>query len=141
MRLKLRLWKESDAAFVCYMRNTPSLMRWYRQEEPISLEKQKDFIKKDTHYNGRIIELKGKPIGVFAAQNHGEISIVLEEKYFKYIPQLFNNKVTGCYWGEVFVGNPILKYLLEAGFKTHCVKERAYYKKEYGLIDIICIRK
>lgn len=135
MKLTLRDWKTSDAVFVCYLRNDSRLNQWYRQEEKIALKEQIKFIR--TTYGPKIIEKGRTPIGIFWIKDSGEVSLVMEEKDYKYIPQLFKKRPTNVYWGEVFVGNPILKWLLEAGFRTVGVKERAYYKKNYGLRDII----
>jgi hypothetical protein len=97
------------------MRNNPELMKWFRQTRPLDLEDQKIFIKHDKHYNGEIIELNGKPIGVLAIKHSGELAVVLEEVNYIYLPELLNGKKA---WGEMFIGNPILKYLLNAGFEV-----------------------
>lgn len=133
MRLTVRDWKESDAVFVCWMRNNPALNKWYRQAEPIRLKDQKKF---QAENSAQIVELDNKPIGVLWTKPSGELSLVMEEKDYKYIPRLFKKRPRGNYWGEVFMGNPILKYLLEAGFQTVSVKERAYYK-DGRLMDIV----
>ena len=115
MQLKLRPWLVKDASFVCKMRNNPKLMKWFRQDQPILLKDQQEFIKNHVDYQGQIIELNDKRIGVFAIKTTGELAVVLNEEDYKYLPQLLKDKRA---WGEGFVGNPILKYLLNAGFVT-----------------------
>ena len=137
--ISTRPWKQSDAAFVCYLRNDPKLNRWYRQTKPLELERQKDFIV--LHPEAEIIERFDEPIGVLWVKPTGEVSLVLHERDYEVIPKLFKNKPTGYYWGEVFVGNPILLYLLQAGFNIVSVKERAYYKPDVGLIDVIRVER
>lgn len=136
--LSTRPWQQTDAVFVCWMRNNPANMRWYRQSTKISLEDQKKFIAEN---NAFIIERNRKPVGVLWIKTTGELSLVLDEKDYPLIPQLFKKKPFGFYWGEVFVGNPILTFLLQAGFKTVSVKERAYHKPGFGLIDVIRVMR
>ncbi len=110
--ISLRPWRVEDAAFVCHLRNDPKLMQWYRQDRIIELEEQKEFIRNDKTYNGQIVELFEEPVGVMAIQKSGELSIVLDELYYVYLPELLAGKK--C-WGEVMLQNPILRYLLNAG--------------------------
>lgn len=113
-KLTVRRWRESDAVFVCYLRNSPRLMKWFRQTKPITVEDEKNFIRNDKDYNGQIVKLDNSIIGVLAIRNSGELCVVMEAENYKYLPYLLKDKQA---WGEVFHGNPIQKYLKLAGFK------------------------
>jgi len=146
-QVTLRPWEVTDAAFCCYTRNDPRLYRWFRQDEPIKLKDQKKFIAEDKlydNYGGMVIEVNNKPVGLCAVKMDSEFSIaVLPEHQGKGIAkramQLLIKKHPYL-WSEVFVGNPALGfYLFKFGFKITGVKERAYYKKGVGLVDVVKI--
>src|SRR5688572_1779672 len=77
MRIALRPWAVKDAVFACYVRNDPKLMRWFRQDAPIELDAQKQFIQKDIEgsgYNGNVILANDKPVGLCGVKWNGEFT-------------------------------------------------------------------
>jgi RimJ/RimL family protein N-acetyltransferase len=148
MRVSIRPWTIKDAAFCCYVRNHPDLMRWFRQNKKIELEEQKDFITKDLanrEYNGNVILANNKPVGLCGVKTSQEFTIaVLPEWQKKGIAtkamQLLIKQHPQI-WSEVFVGNPALEwYVAKLGFRITGVREREYYKSNIGLIDTVKIQ-
>ncbi len=138
--MKLRPWDLNDAVFVCYLRNGP-LRRWFRQEQPIDLDQQREFMRTHLDYHGYIFSEK-HPLGVIALYYHQfklpELSYVGDVKYFKEAFQLLLAKEQPeLIEAPMFAENPLLKTLLDCGFKVNGVKERAHYKQNYGLQDLI----
>lgn len=144
MENSLRPWKTSDVEFCLKVRNDPRLYRWFRQDAPISEDEQFNFIHRDitgqTGYNGLVIISDNQPIGLCSVRTTGEFSIaILPEFQGKGIAKWVMSQLGPC-WSEVFIDNPALGfYLSKCGFKAISVKERAYYKKDIGLIDVILI--
>ena len=121
-------------------------MKHFRQDEKIDLEHQKKFIEHDINaqfYRGHVIEYQGKPVGLCGVKDTQEFTIaVLPEYQHKGIATqamkyLINNFPQ--IWSEVFLGNPALEWYIRLGFRIVGVKERAYYKKDLGLIDVVKI--
>lgn len=147
MKVSLRPWTLDDAVFVCYLRNDPALMRWFRQSTPLKLKAQRKFIEADIkfrNYNGYVVEADGKPVGVCAVKSTQEFSIGIDPAFqkkgiaTKAMQILIKNHPQ--MWSEVFCDNPALSwYLHKLGFKLTCVKERAYYKPNVGLVDVVRI--
>jgi RimJ/RimL family protein N-acetyltransferase len=134
--------------FALKVRNHPLLMKWFRQDEPITVEQQRNFIQNDLgpygEYNGLVIEADGEPVGLCGVKSTGEFTIGILPEYQKrgistwVMAQLVEKEE--CVWSEVFVGNPALEFfVVKCGFKIVGVKERAYYKQGYGLIDTVTI--
>lgn len=143
-KVTLRPWKVDDAEFSLTVRNHPDLMKWFRQDEPLTLIEQKIFIFSDLEngdYNGHIIMADKKPVGLCALKKDMEFCIgVLPEYQQQGIAtqamELLLKDKKGV-WSEVFIGNPALEwYIKQFGFRIKCVKQYAYYKKDIGLIDI-----
>ena len=147
MKVELRLWTPKDIKFACTVRNSPELMRWFRQSEFISYKQQEAFILTDIkwrHYNGFVILANGKPAGLCGVKNTLEFTIgVLPEYQKKGIATKAMKLLMGMYpkmWSHVFVDNPALTwYIRKLGFKAVGVKERAYHKEGVGLIDVVKI--
>jgi RimJ/RimL family protein N-acetyltransferase len=124
-------------------------MVYFRQDEPLTLKEQLKFIEEDTQpggeYNGQIIEYHGKPVGLCGVKNTCEFTIGLLPEYqgkgvATKAMQILQSTWSPM-WSEVFVGNPALEWFIsKLGFKVIGVKERAYYKQELGLVDIVLIR-
>jgi ribosomal protein S18 acetylase RimI-like enzyme len=147
VKISLRPWQVADAMFCCYVRNDPKLMKVFRQDEPITLEEQRTFILMDIinrDYNGQIVMVNGKPAGLCGVKATQEFTIAVLPEYQK---KGISTKVMKMLirqhpqmWSEVFVGNPALEWFIsKLGFRVTGVKERAYYKKEIGLVDIVRI--
>lgn len=135
----LRPWTVEDAKFVSDLRNQKKLQRWFRQNESITLEAQEAFIRNDGgRYNGQIIELDGVPIGVVAVKGSGELSLVLPTNHYNLLGKILPNTDM---WGEVLIGNPLLKALIMNDFEIIDVREEAYYKKGLGYQDIVKIER
>jgi RimJ/RimL family protein N-acetyltransferase len=146
MDVTLRPWSEVDVDFTLTVRNHPALMEWFRQSKPIQFEDQQRFIAYDVgddgNYNGRIIESDGIPVGMCSVKDSGEFTIaVLPEFQHKGIARAAMQRMIsehGRIWSEVFVGNPALEWFIKNfDFKIVNVKERAYYKPEHGLVDVV----
>lgn len=149
MEIKLRPWTLGDVEFSLSVRNHPDLMKYFRQDEPISIEDQKAFIREDLspygYYNGLIIEADGVPVGLCGVKNTNEFTLgLLPEYQHKGIATRAMNILIHQFspiWSEVFVGNPALEWFIsKLGFKIVAVKERAYYKKNVGMIDTVGIQ-
>lgn len=134
--------------FSLKVRNHPLLMKWFRQDEPISVEEQTDFIKQDVSaygaYNGMVIEADGEPVGLCGVKNTGEFTIgVLPEHQHRgissWVMAQLVNRESGI-WSDVFVGNPALEFFIaKCGFKISNVLQRACYKQGIGLMDTVRI--
>jgi RimJ/RimL family protein N-acetyltransferase len=141
----IRPWTIRDVDFSLTVRNNPELMKWFRQSKPIHYEDQTRFIAYDISdngdYNGRIIESDGIPVGMCGVKDSGEFTIaVLPEFHHKGIARaaMLGMISQGRIWSEVFVGNPALEWFIKNfDFKIVNVKERAYYKPELGLVDVV----
>lgn len=147
--LMLRPWTLNDVEFSLKVRNHPDLMTYFRQDEPIDIDDQREFIKQDISaygsYNGMVVEADGEPVGLAGVKSTGEFTIgILPEHQGRGIAkwvmaQLINREYN--IWSEVFVGNPALEFFIaKCGFKIVGVEERAYYKKGKGLVDVVVIR-
>lgn len=149
MNVKLRPWTLADVEFSLHVRNHPECMKYFRQNSFLTKEGQVEFIKADIGdygtYNGQVIEADGVPAGLCGIKTTGEFTIaLLPEFQHKGVAtrtmQLLIEKDDEI-WSEVFVGNPALEFFVsKLGFKIRGVKERAYYKPELGLIDVVMIR-
>lgn len=148
-KVSLRHWTEKDVMFSLSVRNHPLLMKWFRQDAPITVEEQTKFIKQDIsaygQYNGMIIEADGEPAGLCGVKNTGEFTIaILPEHQRRGISTWVMHQLVDrdySIWSEVFVGNPALEFFItKCGFKITGVKERAYHKQGIGLIDIVRIQ-
>lgn len=143
-KLVLRKWTLKDVPFSLRVRNNPEIMKYFRQDDYISVQDQEDFIMNDKHYNGHVIEFNDVPVGLCGVKTSGEFTLgVLPEYQHKGIStavmQILIQAHPGL-WSEVFVGNPALEWFIsKLGFKVYGVKERAYYKKDYGMIDVVKI--
>lgn len=143
----LRPWTLEDVMFSLRVRNHPLLMKYFRQDDPISVEEQKKFISEDLfkhHYNGLIIEVKRQPVGLCSVKDTGEFTLgLLPEYQHKGIATEVMKMLIAreCeIWSEVFVGNPALEWFIsKLGFKVSGVRERAYFKQGIGLIDVVSI--
>ena len=149
MKVTLRPWTLQDIDFTLRVRNNPDLMKWFRQNKPITYKEQKKFIEQDLSnwgaYNGEIIEADEVPVGMCGVKDTGEFTLaVLPEHQHKGIAtQAMKLLISKSFvpWSEVFVGNPALEWFISVlGFKVMDVKERAYYKPEQGLVDIVRIK-
>lgn len=144
--ISIKHWKLTDAEFISKVRNIPELMKWFKQDQPVSLEQQKDFMlsPEGTKYGGMVIRYKRKPVGVCNIKKSSEFGIALLPEYQgKGIGTFVVNhmKATNSnIWSNVFVMNPALKFYLNNGFKAFKVREREYYKKHYGWVDTVYIR-
>ena len=127
MNVVLRSWTLKDVEFSLKVRNDPKLYKWFRQDEPITIEEQTKFIENDTdvfgEYNGEIVEVDGEPVGLCGIKNTGEFTIaILPEYQHKGISIQVMNQLTNkgfCIWSEVFVGNPALEFFIsKCGFKN-----------------------
>lgn len=130
--LELRSWTVDDAEFCLTVRNHPELMRWFRQDEPLQLEQQKEFILNDKDYNGLVIIGDGERLGLCGVKNSGEFTIGLLPEYqhrgiAKWVMSCLIRKRQGI-WSEVFVGNPALEWFIRLGFKIVDVAENKYLK-------------
>lgn len=135
----LRPWTVEDAKFVSDLRNQKKLQRWFRQNEPITLEAQETFIRNDRgRYNGQIIILNGTPVGVLAVKGSGELALVLPTTYHNILGKILPGIEM---WGEVLIGNPLLKALIMNDFEIIGVREAAYYKKGLGYQDIVKVER
>ncbi len=124
-------------------------MKWFRQSALITRDNQIEFIKNDTSnqgvYNGNIVEVDGTPVGLCGVKNTGEFTLgILPEHQHKGVAteamKILIEQNPGI-WSEVFVGNPALEWFIsKLGFKAIGVKERAYYKPEFGLVDVVRIK-
>jgi RimJ/RimL family protein N-acetyltransferase len=138
---------------VCKVRNHPDLQRWFRQDEDLTFLQEQHFIRDAKWYHGYIIEVSGQPVGVCGLVEDREgrekalefgIAVLPEfqqkgiaTKAMQLLQQLAGKK---CVYSEVFVDNPALSwYLHKLGFKAVSVRERAYYKKGVGLVDVVRI--
>ena len=118
--IKLRPWKVSDAALIVNLRNRQELRQWFRQNKPLTIAEQKRFMREQGQtYNGKIILLNNKPVGVGAIKNTGELSLVLPNKYKLQRRDIIKLLVGDRekVWGEVFEGNPISWDLEMLGFQ------------------------
>ena len=145
-KIILRPWTLEDIDFSLSVRNHPDLMKWFRQNNKITYDQQKEFIKRDLGlcgtYNGMIIEVGKYRVGICGVKDTREFSIgILPEYQHKGIASEVMNQLymkCGRMWSEVFVGNPALEFFIsKCGFKIKSVKERAYHKHGQGLIDIV----
>jgi hypothetical protein len=144
LKLALKSWTLDDAEFVCEVRNRPELRRWFRQEENLHVEAQKAFILHQRFYMGKIVYSGRKRVGVAALRFIGperELCIAAPLEYHKAIVKLLLKDTKFKVVGEVFVGNPALKTYLDLGFEIVGVKERAYYKRDFGLQDVVLIER
>jgi RimJ/RimL family protein N-acetyltransferase len=145
--LSVRPWTLDDVRFSLKVRNNPELMKWFRQDSPISPLEQLEFIRKDLQnreYGGHVVEADGVPAGLCGVKYTGEFTIgILPEYQHKGVASFamrFLIKKCPKIWSEVFVGNPALEWFISKHkFKVTGVKERAYYKKELGLLDVVRI--
>ena len=148
MKVNIRPWTLADVSFSLHVRNHPECMRYFRQNSYLTKEGQLEFIKADIGdygiYNGNIIEADGAPAGLCGVKTTGEFTIaILPEFQHKGVAtqamqQLIKREHT--IWSEVFVGNPALEWFIgKLGFKVCGVRERAYYKPELGLVDVVKI--
>ncbi len=136
----LRQWCEQDAVFVCYLRNKPELMKWFRQDKKIGLESQKKFMKTHLDYRGYVVEEFNKPVAVIALnyQTIPELCWVGEARYFMdAYKKLVAKEDPDLVEAPLFAKNPLLKELLKSGFVVNKVEERVYWKKQEGLVDVI----
>lgn len=167
MNVTIRPWQIDDAEFVIKVRNNPELQRWFRQDFELTLEAQKQFMLDfGFKYRGYIVEADGVPCGLVAlaanfcwvgstaymSPKSAEFGVAILPEYQRkgVATQAMNQlcKVAKDHfgaeviWSEVFVDNPALSwYLRKLGFKAVSVKERAYYKKGVGLIDVVKIER
>lgn len=135
--------------FSLRVRNHPKLMRWFRQDEPISMEDQREFICQDISaygsYNCEVVEADGEPVGLCNVKSTGEFGIAILPEHqgrgiAAWVMEQLKEKDFSI-WSEVFVGNPALEFFIaKCGFKVVGVKERAYHKQGVGLIDVVQIR-
>lgn len=149
MNVTLRPWTQADAEFVVKVRNIPELMRWFRQDEPLTVEGQRAFMNSFNGqiYNGQIIEADGQPVGIcsinIASREFG-IAVLPEWQKKGIATEAMLKLLDSAPYAhsEVFVDNPALSwYLHKLGFKATGVKERAYYKKGVGLVDVVYIQR
>lgn len=156
--ITIRPWNILDAEFMLKCRNNKALMRWYRQDKKLTLKWQREFIKTGSilhQYNCYIVEYGiGKPVG-FVAYSHilndtAEFSIGILPKYqgkgyakaaMESLESLVRSKNLRGLYSEVFVDNPALGFYLKLGYKITNVKERAYYKRNVGMVDVVRIEK
>lgn len=136
----LRPWKVSDAKFVLSLRNNPDYMKYYRQDKPISLKEEIEFIKKskENNYNAYILMDGNKRLGIFGL--HGsELCIVAPLKYHEIGLQILKamNPNTMIF-GDIFTYNPALKIYLNNGFEVYEVKEK-YCKKNGSWVSAVII--
>jgi hypothetical protein len=121
LSITLRPWQLKDARFIISLRNRPELMKWFRQSEPITLPNQLKFMKSldGQNYNGKIIYLNGKKIGVGAVKTTGELALVLPTKYRLQRRDIIRALVADhpVVWGDVFEGYDISWDLTMCGFK------------------------
>ena len=133
--------------FTLRVRNHPHLMQYFRQDDPISIEAQRQFIQKDVEhggYNGRVICIDNEPVGLCGVKSTGEFTIGVLPEYQKqgistWVMKELIRTHPGL-WSDVFLGNPALEWFIKLGFKVVGVRERAYYKQDLGLIDAITIK-
>lgn len=147
LETSIRPWTLSDIEFICRVRNTPELMRWFRQDMPITYKQQMHFMERRIDYNGNIVMYGDEQVGLCSVNlKTQEFSIAILPEYQKKgiaskVMELMYERF-GNMWSEVFVDNPALSwYLYKCGFKATGVKERAYYKRNIGLIDVVRIEK
>lgn len=135
----IRPWNVKDASFICKLRNDPKYMQFYRQEKPISLKEEIEFIKKSASINYQAyILMEGKVrLGMFAL--HGsELCVVSPSKHYELGINLLKalNPNTMIH-ADVFTYNhEMLKTLLGCGFKVYGVKER-YCKKQGEWVGVV----
>lgn len=147
-KLSLRPWTLEDVAFSLKVRNCPELMKYFRQDKPLTLLEQAEFIEKDLStagtYNGMVVEADGVPVGLCGIKDSGEFTIGILPEYqhqgiaswvMKHLIQMNEDL-----WSEVFVGNPALEWFIHLGFKVTGIEERAYYKQGLGFVDVIAIK-
>lgn len=163
--VNIRPWRTGDAEFVISVRNHPDLMKWFKQDEPLTLMQQEHFMRgvaPEKNYLGYIIELSNCiPIGVCSLvldvnKNYvaeaAEFGIALLPEYqghgyakeaMKLLCDLaFMQYKVKTVYSDVFVTNTALPfYLFKCGFKATGVTERAYYKKELGWVDVVKIER
>lgn len=143
--LNIRKWTLKDAPFTLKVRNHPKLMKWFRQDKPLTLEQQYIFIKNDLLYNkyfGCIIELWNKPIGVTNLKQTMEFGLALLPEYQnKGLEEDILNMLPKGSWSEVFLGNPMIRIYLNNGFEITNAEERKYYKKYAGFVDVMKVEK
>jgi hypothetical protein len=127
--LTLRPWRLSDASFIVELRNRPELMKWFRQEKPLTHREQLSFMlsPKGVLYQGRIILLNKRRIGVGAIKIGGELCLVLPKEYNLFRSDIIRKliKKDSCgypVWGDVFIGNPIANDLRDLGFTPQWVR-------------------
>ncbi len=148
MKVTLRPWTVQDVDFSLSVRNDKECMRWFRQSSFLTKDGQVEFIKEDLGdygtYNGHIIEADGEPVGLCGVKTTGEFTIALPPEHqgkdiaTKAMQLLIDQHE--AIWSEVFVGNPALEWFIsKLGFRVVGVKERAYYKPELGLVDVVRI--
>lgn len=152
-KVTLRDWTLDDVEFSLRVRNHPELMKYFRQNKPLTLDEQSQFIRQDTGYhgtyNGKIVECDGQKVGLCSIKSTGEFTIALLPQYQKQgiaketmrqLTSSWAHAIDGPIWSEVFVGNPALEFFIsKCGFKVYGVKERAYYKPEFGLVGVVKI--
>lgn len=149
MKVTLRPWTTHDLEVSLKVRNHKECMRWFRQSSYLTAEGQLEFIKADIGdygtYNGHIIEADGVPAGLCGVKTTGEFTLAVLPEFqhqgvaTKAMKQLIAREYN--IWSEVFVGNPALEWFIaKLGFKVKGVKERAYYKPDLGLVDVVLIQ-
>lgn len=148
MNVTLRPWTLQDADFALQVRNNQDCMRYFRQSSFLTKEGQVEFMKADLGdygtYNGRVIEADGVPVGLCGVKTTGEFTFAILPEYRHKGIGVKAMKILIAehkdIWSEVFVGNPALEWFIaELGFRVTGVKERAYYKPELGLVDVVVI--
>jgi RimJ/RimL family protein N-acetyltransferase len=158
--IKLRPWNEGDAQFIRNLRNDVRLMRWFRQDAPLTLEDQCKFIRtklKDRTYIGYIIVDRHKAVGfvaltprkIYLDRAEFSIGIAPEQQgkgYAKEAMRLLHEEAARLGFkyldSDVFIDNPALSfYLSKCGFKAIKAKEDYHYKAGIGLVDAVYIRK
>lgn len=151
----IRPWTLEDAEFLVKVRNTQDIQRWFRQDRDLTVDEQRQFMKTTKTYHGFIVEAAGKPVGFTALVEHSnglEFSIGILPEHQKQgiasvaMTQLlehgFKKMGAKLIFSDVFVKNPALTfYIRKCGFRPVRVKERAYYKKHEGLVDVVEIER
>jgi RimJ/RimL family protein N-acetyltransferase len=143
------------------VRNHKALQRWFRQDDDISQEKQEAFMRNCFPYFGYIVEADEVKAGVVSLKfsldpidltgDQAEFGIGILPWYQKQgiatqameqIVEIARRRGVKRIYSDVFVDNPALSwYLRKLQFKAYGVKERAYYKKDVGLVDVVLIER
>lgn len=147
-KVSIRPWSIADVDFSLQVRNHKELMKWFRQSSFLTKDNQVEFIKTDLGdygtYNGNVIEVDGLSAGLCGVKTTGEFTIAVLPEYqhkgiaIEAMKLLLDKNI--AIWSEVFVGNPALEWFIsKLGFRITSVRERAYYKPELGLVDVVRI--